>query len=122
MYLYKIYDHNKALDGYYSFSETCKIMNVSRADISTYIQNGLTYKKRWRIERFTQKEVEELENAAGQQRMMEQAARQQRQNEINKNGASLWLGYLQFCAEFLKGDHHDRRNNETCVRKAAGAI
>lgn len=121
MYLYRIYDNNKPLEGYHRAAEAKKIMGTNLSVISTYAENGLTYKGRYRVERFTLKEVEELEEAA-RKHATEQAARQKRQEEIDKNGASIWFGYLQFCDEFLKGEHHDRRNNEACAREAAGEI
>lgn len=109
MYLYKIYDNGKALDGYYRAAEAKKIIDTNSTVMSTYALNGLTYKGRWRIERFTLKQVEELKEAA-RKREIEQAARQKRQEEINKNGASIWFGYLQFAREFLKGEHHGQSN------------
>lgn len=121
MYLYRIYDNNKPLEGYHRAAEAKKIMGTNLSVISTYAENGLTYKGRYRVERFTIKEVEELEEAE-RKRTREQAARQRRQEEIDKNGASIWFGYLQFAREFMRGEHHDRRNNESCTREAAGEI
>lgn len=109
MYLYRIYDNNKPLEGYHRAAEAKKIMGTNLSVISTYAENGLTYKGRWRVERFTLKEVEELEEAE-RKAAREKAKKEQRQKEIDKNGASIWFGYLQFCAEFLKGEHHGQSN------------
>lgn len=117
MYLYKIYDNGKALEGYYRAAEAKKILDTNSTVMSTYAMNGLTYKGRWRIERFTLKQVEELEEAA-RKHATEQAARQRRQEEIDKNGSNIWFGYLQFCAEFLKGEHHHGQSNGTDKRAA----
>lgn len=141
-YLYQIYDNGNVLDGYYSIKEVTKIINATDPSTTAYYaRSGRTYKKRWKIKRFKQDQdgvLEEAERKDIKRRLKraerdrqtgisEEAERRKRrreikkrlrQREIDRNGASLWLGYLQFANEFLRGGHRNGRDNGACKEAA----
>lgn len=142
IYLYQIYDNGNVLDGYYSIKEATKIINATDSSTTAYYaRSGRVYKKRWKIKRFKQDQDGMLEEAeykgvkrrtkkaedSSQTGISEEAERRKRrreikrrlrQLEIDKHGASIWLGYLQFANEFLKGGHRNGRNNGACKEAA----